>query len=69
MYKDIRQQIKFGTDGWRAVIGDTFTFENVRIVTQAVCDYIHKELADTNKKVVVVIKKKKWSESFSLYGF
>ena len=22
--------IKFGTDGWRAIIGDQFTFENVR---------------------------------------
>jgi len=29
---DIRSQIKFGTDGWRAIISDTFTFENVRIV-------------------------------------
>ncbi|MCK9572428.1 MAG: phosphoglucomutase/phosphomannomutase family protein, partial [Candidatus Omnitrophica bacterium] len=33
-------QIKFGTDGWRAIIGDTYTYENVRIVTQAVADYI-----------------------------
>lgn len=27
--------IKFGTDGWRAVIGDTFTYENVRRVAKA----------------------------------
>lgn len=27
--------IRFGTDGWRAVIGDSFTFENVRKVSQA----------------------------------
>jgi len=39
---DIRSQIKFGTDGWRAVISDTFTFENVRIVAQAVADWVHK---------------------------
>src|SRR5476649_2438548 len=39
---DIRSQIKFGTDGWRAVISDTFTFENVRIVAQAVADWIIK---------------------------
>lgn len=39
---DIRSQIKFGTDGWRAVISDTFTFENVRIVAQAVADWINK---------------------------
>lgn len=32
--------IEFGTDGWRAVIADTFTFENVRIVAQATADHI-----------------------------
>ena len=31
--------IKFGTDGWRAVIADTFTFENVRYAAQATADY------------------------------
>jgi len=39
---DIRQVIKFGTDGWRAVISDTFTFENVRIVAQATAEWILK---------------------------
>ncbi len=34
--------IKFGTDGWRAVISDDFTFENVRIVAQAYCNYLKK---------------------------
>ncbi|GFP40507.1 hypothetical protein HKBW3S47_02204, partial [Candidatus Hakubella thermalkaliphila] len=29
----------FGTDGWRDIIADGFTFENVRVVSQAVCDY------------------------------
>lgn len=33
-------QIKFGTDGWRGVIGDNYTFENLRIVSQAVADYL-----------------------------
>ncbi len=40
---DIRNVIKFGTDGWRAVISDTFTFENVRIVAQATADWILKD--------------------------
>ena len=31
--------IKFGTDGWRAIIADSFTFDNVRIVSQAAADY------------------------------
>lgn len=32
--------IRFGTDGWRAVISDEFTFENVRHVAQAVADWL-----------------------------
>ena len=35
--------IKFGTDGWRAVIGEEYTFPNVRIVAQAVADYLLEE--------------------------
>lgn len=45
--------IKFGTDGWRAVISDTFTFENVRIVAQAIADYV-REQSDTERPEVVV---------------
>ncbi len=33
--------IKFGTDGWRAVISDEFTFANVRIVAQAIAQYVN----------------------------
>ncbi len=33
--------IKFGTDGWRAIISDEFTFANVRIVAQAIADYVN----------------------------
>ncbi len=39
--------IKFGTDGWRAVISDEFTFANVRLVSQAVAE---KALADFKEK-------------------
>lgn len=35
--------IHFGTDGWRAVISDTFTFSNLRLVTQAIADAVAKE--------------------------
>jgi phosphomannomutase len=31
--------IKFGTDGWRAVIAEDFTFANVARVAQATADY------------------------------
>lgn len=32
--------IKFGTDGWRAVIAEDFTFSNVKLVTQAIVNYV-----------------------------
>jgi phosphomannomutase len=35
--------IHFGTDGWRAVISDTFTFNNLRNLTQAIADAVHSE--------------------------
>lgn len=32
--------IEFGTDGWRAVIADEFTFDNFKVVVQAVANYL-----------------------------
>jgi alpha-D-glucose phosphate-specific phosphoglucomutase len=34
--------IKFGTDGWRGIIAEDFTFDNVRICAQGYADYLHK---------------------------
>ena len=33
-------KIKFGTDGWRGIIADDFTFANVRKVTRAIASYL-----------------------------
>ena len=44
--------ITFGTDGWRALIAEDFTFENVRIVSQAFADYLRR--ADRASRGVVV---------------
>jgi len=33
-------EIKFGTDGWRGIIADDFTFPNVRKVTRAIASYL-----------------------------
>jgi len=33
-------KIKFGTDGWRAIMAEDFTFHNVEIVVQGVCNYL-----------------------------
>ncbi|MCJ7588611.1 MAG: phosphoglucomutase/phosphomannomutase family protein [Candidatus Aminicenantes bacterium] len=45
--------IKFGTSGWRAIMGEEFTFHNVRIVVQAIADYLKKAFADSPISVVV----------------
>lgn len=55
--KIIREEIKFGTDGWRGVIADNFTFENVNIVAQAIAEWIKKDLKakkGSGKKKVVI---------------
>src|ERR1700690_3852504 len=36
------QEIKFGTDGWRGIIADDFTFDNVRRVAGAIASYVLK---------------------------
>src|SRR5882762_11907999 len=46
------QEIKFGTDGWRGIIADDFTFENVRRVAGAIASYVLK-YEDRQKGVFV----------------
>jgi phosphomannomutase len=43
--------IHFGTDGWRAVISDTFTFDNLRIVAQAIADAVASDHWDKSESV------------------
>ena len=45
--------IRFGTDGWRAVISDEFTFENVRLVAQAIADMFHAR--NNNSELTFVV--------------
>jgi alpha-D-glucose phosphate-specific phosphoglucomutase len=45
-------EIKFGTDGWRGIIADDFTFDNVRRVGNAMATYVH-ENEDAGKGLVV----------------
>ena len=44
-------QIKFGTDGWRGVIADDFTFANVRTAAEAVAAYLWSRKGAENKGV------------------
>ena len=44
--------IKFGTGGWRAVIGDDFTKENIQILAKALCTKMQDE-GVTGKGIVL----------------
>jgi len=66
--------IHFGTDGWRAVISDTFTFDNLRIVAQAIADSVASDHWDKNgnggekpdpKKIVVGFDTRFLSDRFA----
>ena len=35
--------VKFGTDGWRGIIADDFTYENVRVAARAIAQYVLEE--------------------------
>lgn len=49
------QRIKFGTDGWRGVIADDFTFENVEKVALASARYFMQEARRTKSEPLLVI--------------
>jgi alpha-D-glucose phosphate-specific phosphoglucomutase len=44
--------IKFGTDGWRGIIAEDFTFDNVRICAQAVAEYLKQDRLDKRDLVI-----------------
>lgn len=58
--------IRFGTDGWRAVIADAFTFANLERVAQAYADYLLQQPdAQTESLVVVGYDRRFLSEKFA----
>ena len=44
--------IKFGTDGWRAVIADGYTFANLETVARATGQWLHKQYGDAASVVI-----------------
>ena len=59
-------QIKFGTDGWRAVIAEDFTFANVARVAQATADYWSENpVAGTERKVIIGYDRRFFSDRFA----
>jgi len=48
----VTNPIKFGTDGWRGIIAEDFTFDNVRICAQAVAEYLKQDGLDKRSLVI-----------------
>jgi alpha-D-glucose phosphate-specific phosphoglucomutase len=48
---NVKPDIKFGTDGWRGVISENFTFDNVKLVARAIADYYNAR----NNKVRIAV--------------
>ena len=59
-----QDQIKFGTDGWRGVIADDFTFENVRLAAAAIASYVLKN-EDPSKGLVIAYDTRFGSQRFA----
>ncbi|MEA3560748.1 MAG: phosphoglucomutase/phosphomannomutase family protein [Candidatus Omnitrophota bacterium] len=57
--------IKFGTDGWRAIISDDFTFENVKIAAQAMANFINKDSYAKNKEIIIGYDTRFLSEKYA----
>lgn len=53
-------EIKFGTDGWRGIIGDNYTYKNLKAVSQAVADYL-----GSGKRVAVAYDTRFMSGNFA----
>lgn len=58
-------KVKFGTDGWRAVIAQDFTFENLAAVSQAIADFLKKSPKKKRFKVVVGYDARFMSKEFA----
>jgi phosphomannomutase len=45
--------IRFGASGCKAIIADNFTYENVRLVTEAICGYLKEVSTQTVQTLIV----------------
>ena len=58
--------IKFGTDGWRAVVGKDFNSDNVEKVTKAIGKYVFDNFG-SDKKIIVGYDPRNKAEDFAVY--
>lgn len=57
--------VKFGTDGWRGIIADDFTYENVRIAARAIARYVLAQDRATERGVCIGYDTRFGSRSFA----
>jgi len=62
--EDRMSAIKFGTDGWRGIIADDFTYANVRVAASAIANYV-LSAEDATKGVCIGWDTRFGSESFA----
>jgi len=60
----VNSPIKFGTDGWRGVIAQDFTFDNVRICAQGVATYL-KQAGLASRGLIIGYDTRFASEDFA----
>lgn len=65
MTTDSKAVIKFGTDGWRALIADEFTFRNLERVAQAYADFLLQQPTAPPPRAVVGYDRRFLSEQFA----
>src|SRR5882757_2918574 len=56
--------VKFGTDGWRGIIADDFTYANVRVASAAIAHYVLKQ-EDASKGICIGYDTRFGSHSFA----
>ncbi|TET39384.1 MAG: phosphoglucomutase/phosphomannomutase family protein [Dehalococcoidia bacterium] len=56
--------IKFGTDGWRGIIAEDFTFDNVRVCAQSAANYV-KEAGLAHRGLIIGYDTRFASEDFA----
>jgi phosphomannomutase len=52
--KHMEKAIRFGTDGWRGIIADDFTYANVRLVAEAIVHYLFAKEAGARERGICV---------------
>src|SRR5437870_1894684 len=60
-----KAEIKFGTDGWRGIVADDFTYDNVRRVAQGIADYLKDKRQGATPLAVVGYDCRFASEEFA----